>query len=104
MKDLKNATVHLKIALGSNMNVSSLTPLAITEIMEDYHQAQLKLSGKQTKRIEISLTERQLLAIIEVTDTVSAMRGVGSDFDDIGKEVRLIDRMLKNNGYKRLYK
>jgi len=43
MKDLKNATVHLKIALGSNMNVSSLTPLAITEIMEDYHQAQLKL-------------------------------------------------------------
>ena len=40
MKDLKNATVHLKIALGSNMNVSSLTPLAITEIMEDYHQAQ----------------------------------------------------------------
>jgi len=45
MKDLKNATVHLKIALGSNMNVSSLTPLAITEIMEDYHQAQLKLLG-----------------------------------------------------------
>jgi len=32
------------------------------------------------------------------------MRGVGSDFDDIGKEVKLIDRMLKNNGYKRLYK
>ena len=45
MKDLKNATVHLKIALGSNMNVSSLTPLAITEIMEDYHQEQLKLLG-----------------------------------------------------------
>ena len=45
MKDLKNATVHLKIAIGSNMNVSSLTPLAITEIMEDYHQAQLKLLG-----------------------------------------------------------
>ena len=43
MKDLKNATVHLKIALGSNMNVSSLTPLAIIEIMEDYHQSQLKL-------------------------------------------------------------
>jgi len=56
------------------------------------------------KRIEISLTERQLLAIMDVTDTVSGMMGTGSDFDDIGKEVKLIDRMLKNNGYKRLYK
>ena len=56
------------------------------------------------KRIEISLTERQLLAIMDVTDTVSGMMGTGSDFDDMGKEVKLIDRMLKNNGYKRLYK
>ena len=51
MKELKNATVHLKIALGSNMNVSSLTPLAITEIMEDYHQAQLKLLGIYSVRV-----------------------------------------------------
>tara|TARA_R110000772_G_scaffold245037_1_gene358445 strand:+ start:587 stop:763 length:177 start_codon:yes stop_codon:yes gene_type:complete len=56
------------------------------------------------KRIEISLTERQLLAIMDVTDTVSAMMGTGTDFDYIGKEVKLIDRMLKNNGYKRLHK
>ena len=56
------------------------------------------------KRIEISLTERQLLAIMDVTDTVSGMMGTGTDFDDIGKEVKLIDRMLKNNGYKRLHK
>tara|TARA_R110000782_G_scaffold196853_1_gene286124 strand:- start:8 stop:184 length:177 start_codon:yes stop_codon:yes gene_type:complete len=56
------------------------------------------------KRIKISLTERQLLAIMDVTDTVSGMMGTGTDFDDIGKEVKLIDRMLKNNGYKRLHK
>jgi len=58
MKDLKNATVHLKIALGSNMNVSSLTPLAITEIMEDYHQAQLKLM--EINEIEKQITEDAL--------------------------------------------
>lgn len=34
---------YLKIALGNNMNVSTLTPLAIAEIMEDYHQKQIKL-------------------------------------------------------------
>ena len=50
------------------------------------------------KRIEISLTERQLLAIMDVTDTVSGMMGTGTDFDDIGKEVKLID-FKRNRGY-----
>ena len=56
------------------------------------------------KKIKLELTERQLLAVIDVTSNMSAMIGVGSDFDDIVKEIRLIDKMLKNNGYKRNFK
>jgi hypothetical protein len=46
MKNLKKTTENLNIALGRNMNAASLTPLEITEIMEDlevYLQYQLKL-------------------------------------------------------------
>lgn len=54
------------------------------------------------KKIKLELTQAQFLAIIDVTNTISAMIGVGSDFDpEQTKNVRLIDRMLKNNGYKR---
>ena len=68
MKDLKNATVHLKIALGSNMNVSSLTPLAITEIMEDYHQAQLKLLG--ISGVVKSFTAEQVVNELKENETL----------------------------------
>lgn len=77
MKDLKNATVYLKIALGSNMNVSSLTPLAITEIMEDYHQDQLKLLN--ISGVSKSLTTEEK----EIEDIVKPLRG-----RDIGKKLK----------------
>jgi hypothetical protein len=53
------------------------------------------------KKIKLEITEAQLIAIISLTDDASAMLG-GSDSDtDWIKHIRLIDRMLKNNGYKR---
>jgi hypothetical protein len=46
---MKTSKEHLEIALGGNMNTSSLTTLAIQEIMTDfakqYHKEQLILSG-----------------------------------------------------------
>ena len=56
------------------------------------------------KKIKLELTERQLQALMDVTDTISAMIGCGSDFDEMAKEVMLVDRMLKKNGYKRNFK
>jgi hypothetical protein len=53
------------------------------------------------KKIKLELTERQFQAFKNITDTISGMLGVGTDFDYLGKEVALIDRMLKKNGYKR---
>ena len=57
-----------------------------------------------TKKIKLELTERQLEAICTLTDTIRAMLGCGSDFDKLDKEVAAVDRMLKKNGYKRIYK
>lgn len=57
------------------------------------------------KKIKLELTKAQFLALLDVTSTISAMIGVGSDFDpEQIKNVRLIDRMLKNNGYERNFK
>lgn len=55
-------------------------------------------------KIKLELTKRQLQAIMNATDIISAMMGTGSEFDEHEKDVILIDRMLKNNGYKRKYK
>jgi len=35
MKNVKKATGHLNITLGGKMNTETLTPLEITEIIED---------------------------------------------------------------------
>lgn len=53
-------------------------------------------------KIKLEVTKRQLDDIINLTDTISGMIGVGTDFDDNKKEVKYIDRMLKSNGYKRM--
>jgi hypothetical protein len=54
------------------------------------------------KKIKLEITEDQLIALIEIVDESSAMIGVGEDEDIIRiKRIRLMDRMLKNNGYKR---
>ena len=56
---------------------------------------------KMTKKITLEVTEAQLSAIVAMTDECSAMLG-GADDDTLRiKWVRLIDRMLQNNGYKR---
>lgn len=55
--------------------------------------------------MKVEITPAQLKAIMEITDTVSGMLGVGSDFDIIeGKNIKLIDRFLKKNGFKRDFK
>ena len=56
------------------------------------------------KKIILEVTDVQLAAICNITDTISAMIGTGSDFDEIEKDVKAVDRMLKKNGYKRIYK
>lgn len=51
------------------------------------------------KKLEI--TDAQLKAIMDLTDDISGMIGCGDD-DSIWEEnVRLIDRFLHKNGYKR---
>ena len=53
-------------------------------------------------KIKLEITEAQLIAIIEITDECSAMLGVGEDEDKLRiHRIMLVDRMLKNNGYKR---
>lgn len=53
------------------------------------------------KKIKLEITEAQLKAIINITDDISAMLGGGDDDTAWVKSIKLIDRMLKNNGYKR---
>jgi len=55
---------------------------------------------------DLKITPSELLAICDLTDSMSAMMGCGDpEFDAQGKkQIRLIDRMLKKNGYKRDYK
>ena len=57
------------------------------------------------KKITLELTEAQFSAMIDLADTISAQRGCGSDFtDEANKNLRLFDRMLKKNGYKRKFR
>jgi len=56
------------------------------------------------KKIKLAVTEAQLRAIIELTNDISAMVGCGDDDSEWIKNVKLIDRMLNKNGFKRQYK
>jgi len=54
------------------------------------------------KKILLEITPQQLEALKNITDDASAMIGVGEEEDLLRiKWIRLIDRMLKKNGYKR---
>ena len=54
------------------------------------------------KYITLKLTEAQFNAVVDMADTLSAMIGGGADFSiEQNKNVKMFDRMLKNNGYKR---
>lgn len=62
-----------------------------------------KITGNKSKKF-VQITKAQLRSIIDAADTLSAMEGVGSDFDPMAKRiVRNIDSFLKKNGYKRVY-
>lgn len=52
-------------------------------------------------KIKLEITKAQLKAIMNLADDMSAMVGGGDDDSIWIKNVKLIDRMLKNNGYKR---
>ena len=51
------------------------------------------------KKIKIELTEAQLRAIMDMRDDVDAGIGCSDRDHEYIKQVRLIDRMLKSNGY-----
>lgn len=56
------------------------------------------------KKIKLEVTVPQLVAMIDLADTISALRGSGEDFtNEADKNLRLFDRMLEKNGYKRKY-
>lgn len=56
--------------------------------------------------MKVEITEAQLLAIVEMADTLSSMVGsMDMDFNtEVKKQVRLTDAFLKKNGYKRVFK
>ena len=53
---------------------------------------------------KLEVTEPQLRAIIELTNDISSKIGGGDSDEEWIKNVKLIDRMLKKNGYERQYK
>lgn len=57
------------------------------------------------KKIKLEITEAQFIALIEITNECSSMIGGGDDKDDKDRIrwVKLVDRLLKNNGYKRMF-
>lgn len=57
-----------------------------------------------SKKIVLELTKPQFEAMIDMADTMSAMRGCGLEFTkEADRNLKLFDRMLKVNGYKRKY-
>lgn len=56
------------------------------------------------KKIKLEVTEAQLRAIVEITNDISTMIGCSDCDSDWIKNVKLIDRALKNNGHERQYK
>lgn len=60
-------------------------------------------TGKK-KGMTIKLTQKELDAIMNVTDNISGMIGANFDVSALWtKDVKAVDRMLKRNGFKRKY-
>lgn len=51
--DLTKAKKHFEDALGGNMNIGTLKPIVFIEIMEEYHQSQLKLLGIPSASVRV---------------------------------------------------
>lgn len=57
-----------------------------------------------SKKIKLEITSAQLESIMNITDEMSALQGVGEPEDLIrARWIRNIDKMLKNHGLKRHY-
>ena len=58
-----------------------------------------------SKKINLELTKSQFESLINVIDNISAQLGcLDEDFNkENSKNVKLLDRMLKNNGYERMH-
>lgn len=61
------------------------------------------MAKTKSKKITLEMTEEQLIAIVNITDDISAMIGCGDDDENWKDCVKIIDKMLINNGYKRNY-
>ena len=50
------------------------------------------------------MTKAQFEAMLDIADTISAMRGGGEKFTkEADRNLNLFDRMLKSNGFKRRF-
>jgi len=57
------------------------------------------------KKIKLELTEAQFNSLIDVIDTISSSIGFGDEFaKEQNKNILLLDRMLRKNGFKRTHK
>lgn len=58
------------------------------------------------KKIKLELTEAQFNALINLADIIEAMKGGGDDGweNETKKDLRLFNRMLDNNGFRRTHK
>lgn len=56
-------------------------------------------------KIKIELTKAQMVSLVNVIDSISAIIGCDGESQDKEwrKDVKNLDRMLKNNGYKRIH-
>jgi hypothetical protein len=56
------------------------------------------------EKIKLELTEPQFRAVINLVDSISAQIGSGGDIDiEWNQNIKLFDRMMKKNGYKRAH-
>jgi hypothetical protein len=54
------------------------------------------------KRIVLEVTEHEFTAMVDIANTISAMKGCGGEFaDEADRNLKAFDRMMKRNGYKR---
>jgi len=77
----KRAKKHLEIALGGNMNIATLKPLALIEIMTDFAKKEVEAisvtrCSTQLKSVDvISFEEWKKVFVVHVKDNLFELRG-----------------------------
>lgn len=56
------------------------------------------------KKVILEITEKQFEALIDIIDESSAQIGCGDDDELRVRRIKLLDKMLLKNGYKREFK